>query len=123
MGTSHEIPTTAPPPPAAGLKSATGQCCSSPIRRNRVTAKLIRKGTKISFEILVPVSSCFAVIGGLLWDEDAYRSSLRSENKLNADDCQTTHVSGARVPSFSRIDFGFLHRLRLPQIVPSSGGG
>src|SRR5215471_4459457 len=89
MGTSHEIPTTAPPPPAAGLKSATGQCCSSPTRRNRVTARLIRKGTKISFEILVPVSSCFAVIGGLLWDEDAYRSSLRSENRLNEGDCQT----------------------------------
>src|SRR5215471_6201718 len=112
MGTSHEIPTTAPPPPAAGLKSATGQCCSSPTRRNRVTARLIRKGTKISFEIVVPVSSCFAVIGGLLWDEDAYRSSLRSENKLNADDCQTaplsmSPVSTARVPSLSRVDVGF----------------
>src|SRR6266542_6159046 len=50
-GTSQAMPTMAPPPPAAGLNRAFDQCISSPVRRSRVTARVIRAGTRISFLI------------------------------------------------------------------------
>src|SRR5688572_1690010 len=45
------MPTIAPPPPGAGLNSFGDQCISSPVRRSRVTARVITAGTRISFLI------------------------------------------------------------------------
>src|SRR5208282_4798264 len=44
---SHEIPTTAAPPPGAGLKNRGDQWPSSPAKRNKVIPRVITAGTRI----------------------------------------------------------------------------
>src|SRR5262245_33082553 len=48
IGGSQLIPTIAPAPPAAREKKTGDQFCSSPMRRRRVTARVITEGTRIS---------------------------------------------------------------------------
>src|SRR6188474_1272177 len=48
IGTSHTIPTRAPAPPGSRLKSLGDQCCNSPMRRSKVTARVMTAGTTIS---------------------------------------------------------------------------
>src|SRR5215510_6291110 len=49
---SHDIPTSAPPPPGSGLKNRGDQCCNSPTSRSTVIASVIIDGQSISRPML-----------------------------------------------------------------------